>query len=769
MKKVLQGIFVALIAAVVVGVAWRHTCAHPNNYLLSAGGDAIKNYFTPAWYVTYDEGMHFSGMLYPYGEHVVFTDDQPAITWVIQWVDAHIAPIAPYTIGILHILMLLSIWLGILFLYRILRYYQMPWWYAGIIAICIGIMAPQLERFSGHYALAYTMCIPVIWWGLIRCQENRFHWRSMLNIALIVVVFGLIHMYYTLIAAMFIGFYAIAVYIRDRTQWKLVVRALITAVIPVLCVMVFMRVTDGISDRPESPYGFFRYKASFQSVFLSQSHIVSDKISSTLQLRPGNMEGYAYVGLTGLLFLVVLLIVWIKRYAYKKSFVKTLVPMPGNMQPIIWSGIGMLLFSMALPFSLGLQFLLDWITPLKQFRSPGRFAWGFYYVYLISIAVLAWMLHKKIKKSYRYLSYLFIAAFTGLLMWDAGRYFQRMSSNLQQSGVENPFTQEHNHFTSLLEGTAYTAADFDALLYIPSFYMGSEKIYVDRSNGNAFHAMSAAYGLGLPLMDAMMSRSSFAQTCDAISLVSHPFMPIDTQSFAFTGFEKGKILLMAIPGQVITRGEKYILDHAELIREHEGFTIYVYDLAQIKRKGSDFAKATYLQERDSLRSYSDHGRTYIAPHRVEIYYYDGFEQSYLSQGEAFLGKRGFVNDQPDALVAEFDVTVPAPIWMEASVWCTTDPEEVAYPNLTMYLLDASGNTLGEYSINPTESTEVLGRWVRASIDLEVQPATTRIRVLSKHATPGTFDELMIRHTGWNAYRDIVSADSFVINNIPVGK
>ena len=60
-------------------------------------------------------------------------------------------------------------------------------------------------------------------------------------------------------------------------------------------------------------------------------------------------------------------------------------------------------------------------------------------------------------------------------------------------------------------------------------------------------------------------------------------------------------------------------------------------------------------------------------------------------------------------------------------------------------------------------------WVRASTDLELKPEVRQMKVFTSNDSRAVFDELMVRHTGWNAYTEVVSADSFVINNIPVGK
>ncbi|MBK8555528.1 MAG: hypothetical protein IPL65_07045 [Lewinellaceae bacterium] len=54
--------------------------AHPNTQLIGAGPDGFKNYMTTGWHVRYDTSyVHFGGMNFPFGEHVLFTDNQPIL------------------------------------------------------------------------------------------------------------------------------------------------------------------------------------------------------------------------------------------------------------------------------------------------------------------------------------------------------------------------------------------------------------------------------------------------------------------------------------------------------------------------------------------------------------------------------------------------------------------------------------------------------------------------------------------------------------------
>lgn len=74
-------------------------------------------------------------------------------------------------------------------------------------------------------------------------------------------------MYYVLIGAMFILFHVFILLFKKKRNFKQILFHIGAAIIPVVFITLFMHFTDKISDRPESPFGFFLYKASFPSVF----------------------------------------------------------------------------------------------------------------------------------------------------------------------------------------------------------------------------------------------------------------------------------------------------------------------------------------------------------------------------------------------------------------------------------------------------------------------------------------------------------------------
>src|SRR5690606_2872458 len=148
----------------------------------------------------YDSGWHFSGMNYPYRQHIIYTDNQPALARVLQWVDRHVTDLHGHVVGTLNILLLLGLYAGIVLTYALLRRWRVGRGWALTAAACIILLSPQLWRLQGHYGLAYLCFFP----GFVLLLDNAVRgpgrpWRWALLTGLAVVLMSLTHMYFLLL------------------------------------------------------------------------------------------------------------------------------------------------------------------------------------------------------------------------------------------------------------------------------------------------------------------------------------------------------------------------------------------------------------------------------------------------------------------------------------------------------------------------------------------------------------------------------------------
>jgi hypothetical protein len=74
-------------------------------------------------------------MNYPYGEHVLFTNCQPAISNTLKFISQNIIDVSDYTVGLINLMMLFSIVIAAAFLYLILKEFNLNWVYSIFIAV----------------------------------------------------------------------------------------------------------------------------------------------------------------------------------------------------------------------------------------------------------------------------------------------------------------------------------------------------------------------------------------------------------------------------------------------------------------------------------------------------------------------------------------------------------------------------------------------------------------------------------------------------------
>jgi hypothetical protein len=387
-KWLLLTIIVQLIIIVLI---FGDVVIHPGLYFFEVGNEAYKNYLIPAYYVTYDTGLHYSGMDYPYGEHPLFTDCQLPITYCLQLLQREGFNIGQYVPGIFNMLMLLSFLPCAGFLFLILTEFGLKNWYSMLSAIGITMLSPQVVRMTGHFSLSYLFYIPMIWYFMLRFEKSRAKWKWLLLVFLFNLLFALIHLYYLVIILLFQFLYLVVSGIELRKKRLPYLRngamLLLSSVIPLLLVQFFIIITSPFEDRIEYPWGFFFSYASFNSVYLPPR----SNLLNFLHLKNGFWEGYAYVGVVGWTASIVLITKLIRKWIRKTSH---FLIFPDSLRWSFYASFLVFLFSCALPFKLGLEFLVEWLGPPSAIQSHWAFCLGFLLCFFRDGRVLLISAHK---------------------------------------------------------------------------------------------------------------------------------------------------------------------------------------------------------------------------------------------------------------------------------------------------------------------------------------------------------------------------------------
>ena len=479
-----------------------------NNVLCNSIDDNLKNYFTFVYQVKHGkELLHFNGFNYPFGEHVVYTDCQPLLTFILH-------PLGfthDYSIGILHFLMFFSILICPLVYLHIFKQIGIPKTAAFTTALAITILSPQLYRiYIGHYALAYACLIPLSAAGILNYLNNPQNKKLGLLFLFNCIIF-LVHPYYGLGLSLF-TFLSLCFYIpfHKKKYFLQLLNAILTGILPIILFRVFMHATDTHVGRSPDPLGNSDFISNMSSLLVPIYGPFNKFMEKLVGEGPPHFEGIAYLGV-GLMILTCICILILPFYIKKIKFNK----------PVLCLFFASLFF---LLFSFGFQYRLQEIFGIKlqalnQFRAMGRFSWFLYYVLPILIFSILVELAKqfKLKKS----SYLLIGlSFVYLIfnLIEGGAYFKiRESEYWKDRNVFNPKTltlEEKNLINRLNQGNT------QGIIPLPTYYLGNE-VY-DRSSFTLplFTSAIYSYHTGLPIVSACMSRTSVNETEYAIDLLN---------------------------------------------------------------------------------------------------------------------------------------------------------------------------------------------------------------------------------------------------------
>jgi len=498
-----------VITLIYYSLYFHHVFLNLNSILSSSIDDSLKNYYTFVYQIKNSDALlHFKGFNYPFGEHVVYTDCQPLLTFILKpFGFAH-----DYSIGILHFIMFLSILLCPLAYLSIFRKLGLPAAASFCVALAITILSPQYFRiYAGHYALAYACIIPFSCVLLLRYQDNPTK-NKIITLTLINCLLFLIHPYYGLGISLF-SFFALffLMLIHKGKRLLFIVHALVAGVIPIIAFRGFMFLSDEHPGRSSEPYGNADFISDLSSFLVPDFGPFKNFLSQLVGSSPQHFEGSAYLGL-GLIVLLVISLPFLLIYACKLKLNK-------GLMALFFAASCFLLFSFGIQYKLQESFGIK-IQALNQFRAMGRFSWFMYYLLPL---ILFHALHELFKLKFKgKLSTALVVLLAGLYLsfnlYEGNAYFKVYDGLMwEDRNVFNPklLTAEEK---SLLK--AIKEKDVQAILPLPLFYLGSE-VY-DRSTCTIPMYLSSIYSYhsGLPIQSAYMSRTSVTETEMGIEILN---------------------------------------------------------------------------------------------------------------------------------------------------------------------------------------------------------------------------------------------------------
>jgi hypothetical protein len=548
LKKFLPLALLFGIILVGLGLFYRAPLLSPNQTFMGGGLDGLKNYYTPWYHAKYDSSYTwFQGMNYPYGDHVVFADAQPLLSNSIK-----LLGLADWTVGIINYALLLSVFVTGWLLYKILMSWQVNPWWAAISAAAITMLSPQMLKMNGHYALAYTFAVPLIWYLILKFFERPVVGQSMV-IATIIFLMGWLHPYFVMVSAVFLTafwLFQTLIHWRGMVFWKRILHFGLQVVLPMALFTLILKLTDPVQDRPENPYGIEIYVATWRSIFMPIAVKFLQAIPNALWKNiPESWEGLSFVGFgAAILFpifwvctLVRLVIAAVRRKLKQFDFVggeNLSVPTKKLIAASVLAGLAVGIFSCGFPFAIKPELLTELFPPIKQFRSLGRFSWVFYYTWVTFTFFLFWQMIQWLRR--KKLAAVGIAmgvVVAGWTLFEGGGLNEGVRIRTWVVKLMTYWEGEPGMIPGMKPSPwmpHIQPEKYSAIMVLPYFHEGSENLRTAKiQRKDAFdsnickQAFEASIRTGIPMLNVMMSRTSLNQAWTHLQLVTEPNSPLE--------------------------------------------------------------------------------------------------------------------------------------------------------------------------------------------------------------------------------------------------
>jgi hypothetical protein len=734
MKKNTIAMIVVLGSGMLILFAiFNKVIVHPDAYLFSASGDAVKSYYNFSYYLKYDSGIDHNGINYPYGDHLLYMNSHPLYLQIIKFLDRFIHPLSDHGVGILNLTMIFSLLLAIPFIYLVLRKFSLPPWYAAVISLIILFLSPQVDRLGGHFEMVYAFFIPLYWYLLIRWHESsRKAWWTLL-LLVTALVGGFTSAYY----AAFLSIFPLAILLVQIWNYRKGMKEyipeglhlLLIAVVPILLIKGFVNITDWVGDRPDNPWGFFIFHSNIFSIFLPPRSNLQEVTRGVIDLR-SPWEGRAYVGLPGTMLVLFFLVsisyqlLLHKQYQWHSYF-------PNRKQNLYLSAsVIVLLFAMCIPFKWGLGFLVELLPTLKQFRCLGRFSWIFYYVFTVFTATYLYYMYRHIRlKGYR------IQAMAGLLIvlsyWGLEAASRIKNSTSRIMNQNELFSTGANDLTGILEASGRSSDDFQAIFFLPFANTCGDKLQFERGLDAFSQAMKCSNQTGIPIVESFSPRISLSQAMSSIQLLADSTI----YKVRVNDMNEKPILLLVGTGE-LNYQEMALLDRAEIFWSGDQLS-----LARLPVSAFNQGFHSWVELANTLSDSLPGPGIFCTNMYAEEVIYNDFEE--LSSTQVFSGsgarylKKGTMDLFNERLYERF-----AGEEVELSFWLYVDHRTDNMPVPELWFRDDNGRLILKEKLNAREVHNVDGMWVRISKKLIPEPG---IRFeLTVSGSYITVDDLLLR-------------------------
>ena len=729
----------------------------PNSYLFATDGDGLNPYYLINYYTKYGKGWYFEGMQYPYGVHTFYMAD---VLWlkVFHWINSHICDISPYTDGILNSILLLSFYPAVYFMYKILRFQLISEKWAVGFSIFIVFFSPHIERLGGMTNLSYPFFIPAIIYYLLQIfyTSNKIKYQAILLIILILGAF--IHLYHTFIGAticfLFILFHAIQNHKNVKSNISIYVSSLFSTffVFVIIAFTLYFTVRDA-NDGITYPYGFRQYTSTIRNIFLPFYSPISDFLVTKCKVESPNTEGLGYVGIFGLgiaLFSVIRWVRKIKKWGWKKGHN---LLMTNALHILLWVGFFLFIGSTGYPFKLH-PYLMQILGPVKNFRVPGRFIWGFYFIYMTFFALTAYQIYRKINSTLLKNGLVFLVSI--ICFWEMQIRFSELQKQYIAGKENGKMAMWKENYETFLKKNNYKSSDFQAIIVFPFFQMGSGKFQLEFENESKRLAYAVSKSTGLPICDAHTGRNPLSIAMKSVEWINSPYL----EKHILKDINDKRPLLLIQADVSLDSLQLYYAQKAKTITKMGNMRFATLSIEEIS-KLQDSVLQVFTAK---TATYSFQNEIFISSNKEKVYS-NGFGNKYWENGKIAENNVFWYNRMGKKMVIDLPLTpVSQPTEMIASVWIKVDTRYHYLPDLYP-TLSKNDQILQDSLIVNIHNIDFYEGWVKADWHFWQTPEMNRLKIETKDEYI-SLDNLLIRPKGTEVCKKI-NSKLFIYNNLPI--
>lgn len=721
------------IASIVLSIfIFGNLVLHPNTSLTTLWYDGIKNYFTTLYSIKYDSGVHFSGMNYPFGDNMLYADNMPLFSYCVRNLTEWIPALKPYTLGMMHIFLFSSVPVSAYFIFKILRRFKTGALYAIIAALFIAFTSPQLNKLSAHFGMGIVFYCPAVIYCLI-CYFDTQKIRYLLFVFGIAAFVTFIHFYNVAIISVFIGFTAIARFIthkKENLKERLRQPALliVLAAINLIPGLLYIKLTDPISDRPTYPWGVLAMETIPNDLFVNATplgHVFQFAMGRATAI--GATDGKAYIGLVSILVLLFMSGIAIyRKFRKNTSPVLSAQPVPG-FAIWLWAALFQLLFAMATPMHWARDFFADNISLFRQFRTVGRFVWPFYYLFMIYCALFVYHYYQVLLQKGKQILAQSLITIVVLIWAIQSTGYIKMWHDISEGARHNytfMFDDKGENWTEWLAQRGYKTNDFQAILGLPYFNINaSEKIWIMDVNEIWNIAPFSKYALQTrtPLINNMLARTSWSQTFEAIQLIDGPF----NEKKILDRYNEKDIIILLDKKTALKDKEKEWIEQATFIGDrNEDIAVYVINPKALQKRDRAYRQAITdtLQQREASMGLLN------SPDN-SFYHVNNFEQ--YNDNTGFADKGMFVPKIPNGETLDSFAIPEAARGKEYNIalWAQCNMVDYRSPYFEVYQYDKDRQQTSFDDFATKQSTQVRDDWFLVEDSLKIASNTSFIKII----------------------------------------